>query len=73
MGNFEWFLFFYFFLFIFFFAVCLLFSKSTFSKIYFRNTIRVSNILDPDQARHYVGPDLSSNCLQSLSAGDTIR
>ena len=24
----------------------------------------VSNILDPDQARHYVGPDLGLNCLQ---------
>ena len=25
------------------------------------NTIRVSNSLDPDQARHFVGPELSSN------------
>ena len=24
--------------------------------------------LDPDQARHIVGPDLGSNCLQRLSA-----
>ena len=24
----------------------------------------VSNSLDPDQARHFVGPDLGSNCLQ---------
>ena len=24
--------------------------------------------LDPDQARHFVGPDLGSNCLQRLSA-----
>ena len=29
------------------------------------NTIRVSNSLDPDQARHYVGPDLGPNCLQT--------
>ena len=28
----------------------------------FFNTIRVSNSLDPDQARHYVGPDLGPNC-----------
>ena len=28
------------------------------------NTIRVSNSLDPDQARHFVGPDLGPNCLQ---------
>ena len=26
------------------------------------------NSLDPDQARHYVGPDLGPNCLQRLSA-----
>ena len=32
-------------------VVFLFFSKSTFSKIYFRNTIRVSTSLDPDQAR----------------------
>ena len=35
--------------------------------IYF-NTIQVSNCLDPDQARHFVGPDLGPNCLQRLSA-----
>ena len=29
----------------------------------------VSNILDPDQARHTVGPDLEPNCLQRLSTG----
>ena len=34
----------------------------------FFNTIRVSNNLDPDQARHVVGPDLGQNCLQRLSA-----
>ena len=28
------------------------------------NTIRVSNCLDPDQARHFVMPDLGPNCLQ---------
>ena len=30
------------------------------------NTIRIlmSNSLDPDQARHLVGPDLGQNCLQ---------
>ena len=30
----------------------------------------VSNSLDPDQARHYVGPDLGPSCLQRLSADD---
>ena len=34
------------------------------------NTISVSNSLDPDQARHFVGPDLGPNCLQRLSADD---
>ena len=28
------------------------------------NNSRVSNGLDPDQDRHYVGPDLGPNCLQ---------
>ena len=51
----------------------LIFSKSTFLKNSFRNTIRVSNSLDPDQARHSVGPDLGPNCLQKLSAEDTRR
>ena len=37
------------------------------------NTIRVSNSLDPDQARRSVGPDLGTNCLQRLSADDTSR
>ena len=34
----------------------------------FFNTTRVSNSLDPDQARLFVGPDLGPNCLQRLSA-----
>ena len=34
------------------------FSKLTFSKNSFRKAIRVSNGLDPDQDRHYVGPHL---------------
>ena len=34
----------------------------------------MSNSLDPDQARHYVGPDLGPYCLQTLSAiEDTSR
>ena len=48
----------------------LTFSKLTFSKNSFKNTFKVSNSLDPDQDRHPVGPDLDSNCLQRLSAGD---
>ena len=30
----------------------------------------MSNSLDPDQARHFVGPDLDLNCLQRFSADD---
>ena len=36
-------------------------------------TTRVSNSLDPDQARRFVGPDLGPNCLQMLSAEETSR
>ena len=48
------------------------FKKLTFSKTSFRNTIRVSNSLDPDQVRQNVGPDLGPNCLQRLSIDDPI-
>ena len=34
----------------------------------FFNGIQVSNSLNPDQARHFVGSDLGPNCLQRLSA-----
>ena len=34
-------------------------SKSFLAKISFRNTIRVTNSLDSDQAKKIVGPDLS--------------
>ena len=37
------------------------FSKSTFSKCSFKNTISVLNGLDLDQARRFVGPDLGLN------------
>ena len=33
----------------------------------------MSNNLDPDQARRFVGPDLGPNCLQKLSTDDTSR
>ena len=44
------------------------FSKLTFSKKSFRNTIRMSISSDQDQLS--VGPDLGPNCLQRLSADD---
>ena len=34
---------------------------------------RMSNSLDPDQARRFVGPDLGPNCLPRLSADGTGR
>ena len=46
-----------------------LFQNYYFSKNSFRNTTRVSSSLDPDQDRQNVGPNLSPNCLQRLSAG----
>ena len=49
------------------FLVVFFFQSKLFRKQSFRNTIRVSNSLDPDQARRYVGPDLDQNCLQRLS------
>ena len=51
----------------------LIYLKKIFFENSSRNTIRVSNSLDPDQARHFVGPDLGPNCLQILSADDTSR
>ena len=32
----------------------------------------MSNRLDPDQARCFVGPDLGPNCMQKLLADDAI-
>ena len=46
--------------------------NESFSKKSLRNSIRVSNSLDPDQDRHCVGPDLGPNCLQRLSAGNKV-
>ena len=33
----------------------------------------MSNSLDPDQARHFVGPELGPNYLQMLSADKTSK
>ena len=59
--------------FMFFFVLAELFQNQLFLKNYFRNTIRVSNSLDPDKGRHSVRPDLVPNSLQKLSAYDTRR
>ena len=33
----------------------------------------MSNSLNPDQARHFVDPDLGPKCLQGLSADNSIN
>ena len=45
----------------------------TFWKNSLRNTIRVSNSLVPDQSCFFVEPGLGSNCLQRLSADNTVK
>ena len=47
--------------------------KINISKNCFKNTIRVSNSLDPDQARLFNGPDLGPNCLERLPTDSTSR
>ena len=60
-------------------SFCMLFLRLLFffeiniSKKTFRDIIRVSNSLDPDQTRHFFRPDLGLNCLQCLSADNTIN
>ena len=43
------------------------FKNNFFEKLFFRNNIRMSNSLDPDQDRHSLFPDLGTNCLQRIS------
>ena len=47
------------------------FFKINFFEKFFRNTITVSNSLDSDTARRFIGPDLGPNCLQKLSAEES--
>ena len=53
-----------------FFCCLIFFLNQLFPEKTFRNTIKVSNSLDPDQAWHFVRSDLDPNCLQRLSADD---
>ena len=55
------------------FAVFIFSKKINFSKIFQENYHLVSNSLDPDQAQHFVGPDLGPNRLKQLSADNTSR
>ena len=49
---------------------CFLSFADFFQTTSLRNTIRVSNGLDPDQARRSVGPDLGPNCLHFRLSAD---
>ena len=49
------------------------FFKINFLREKFSHTISVSNSLDLDQARCFVGLDLGPNCMQRLSADYTSR
>ena len=44
------------------------FFKINFLQQFFRITMRLSNSLDQDQDRYFVGPDLEPKCFQRLSA-----
>ena len=46
---------------------------TTFIKRHLLGTPSDSKSLDPDQAQHFVGPDLDPNCLQRLSEDDKGR
>ena len=50
----------------------LFFQNQFFRKNLFISGIRVSKKFNPDQGRHFVGPDLSPNCLPRLSADDIV-
>ena len=54
-------------------ALICLFLKVSFSYYSLMKIIRVSNGLDLDQDRHYVGLDLGPNCLQRSSENDTSK
>ena len=55
-----------------FFFSCVL-SSADFFQHWLLKKISVSNSLDPDQARNYVGPDLGPNCLQRLQPDDNDK
>ena len=49
------------------------FFQNQLFRFFFRNTIWVSNRLDPDQARHVVWPDLGPICLQRFTDDTSSR
>ena len=55
------------------FCCLLIFFPNHFFETFVQEYITVLNSLDLYQARHYIGPDLGPNGLQSLSADGTSR
>ena len=51
----------------------LIYSKLRFFEKFFQDYRQSGKTLDPEQARHNVGPDLDPNCLRCLSADDASR
>ena len=45
-------------------------SKINFFEKFFREDYQSVKQLDPDHSRHFVRPDLNTNCLQMLLADD---
>ena len=50
----------------------LIFFKVNFIENTFRNNIRFSNSLDPDQAKNFVGPDLGPNCFKAYQQATLV-
>ena len=48
-------------------------SKLTFSKKIFQGYHQSVKQFDPNQAKHFVGPDLGSNCLQTALVGKELK
>ena len=51
----------------------IVFRTFNYSQTCFRYIIRVSNRLDPDLIRRFVGPGQDPNCLQRVSGDDKSR
>ena len=51
----------------------LMFFKFNFFEKFFHEYHQSVKNLDPDQAQHFVGPDLGPKCLQKLPADDTCK
>ena len=55
------------------FALCRVFVKINFFQIIFQEYHQLSNSLDHDQIRRFVGPDIGPNRFQTLSVDETCE